>query len=123
MKIPKPPSSRVLHARWLASLTVVLADLDAVPSDELGYRWRLATRYGPLLLTVHEPRKFRGRYLPNFSLFGRFMGDGPYPAAANCYSGKWNHHHTTPKTEEEAEASVTHLFRRLTAVKLQPVNP
>ena len=61
----------------------------AVP-EVPGYRFQ--TTYGPVVLHPEIPwplnKGDRLRY--SATVFGRFEGSGPYPPAANPYSGKWN---------------------------------
>lgn len=75
-----------------------MTSVGAVSSPEswVRYRWLLQTVHGPYELTVHNP-ELSDSY--TFAVFGRFQGDGPYPAAANQHSGKLNFHLLGPETK------------------------
>ena len=60
--------------------------------DEYGYKWKIDTIYGSLLITVHDPEPRQ----KIFNIFTRF--ENPKRAKeggldVNPYSGKWNFHY------------------------------
>jgi hypothetical protein len=93
--------------RFVRLCNELIARLGGVPSDGI-CRWELATRYGPLGLTVSENR-IEG---PG-TVFTRF--DDPQTARrhvdCNPYSGKWNHHYFDGWTVEAAIADLERWLR------------
>lgn len=83
---------------FLEKVTAALTSVGAVSAPEhwTRHRWLLQTVYGSYELTVHNPELSD---IYTFSVFGRFLSDGPFPAAANQHSGKLNFHLLGPETK------------------------
>ena len=104
---------------FLEKVTAALTSVGAVSAPEhwTRHRWLLQTVYGSYELTVHNPELSD---IYTFSVFGRFLSDGPFPAAANQLSGQLNFHLLGPETKitrADIDDFVSRLKGRLEAMR------
>lgn len=92
----------------------VLSKGGELTEHKFGYLWKLPTKFGELLITVHDDDWG--------SIFGRFQGDDIASAHkeldCNPYSGKWNFHYgkeiEVEKVFEEWKSHVERLVLETT---------
>ena len=77
----------------------VLSKGGGLTEHKFGYRWKLPTKFGELLISIHDDDWG--------SIFCRFQGDNIEAAwkhlgdRVNNFSGKWNFHYAKEETVED----------------------